>query len=412
MVQVLPETSNSNLYLDSFRRTFSNAQEGFEQGKKQALLDSIANPNATAVQKASAQEKYLQQFGKPDDLIKFQREQGRQQAVIDIKKLLGGETLADNQAAQSQFPGNQNFNPNQEPVTAENLMRPKPPVDPKAINSALLNLAQYDPQAANTIGGILDRKQKSELAKEKQALATEQFQYKKQQDEEARRFKNKESLVTIQEDSMKGLQAGEKQLQSIDTLDKIKGDVTAFSGANLSDILGKIDNPAVKAIGNLIQTPAGAAFKTASKAGFAGLKELWGAKPTEFETKIYTDMHAQIGRSELANDASLTLLKQPLQKSIEENRFRLETIAENPDIDVQQLQTATYQHMKEYSKELKKEFDEKVELWLNEDKERLDKTGGWFGVKKKSRDKTFGAMQEAVDQQAASEKPSLDDIWK
>jgi hypothetical protein len=170
----------------------------------------------------------------------------------------------------------------------------------------------------------------------------------------------------------------------------------------------------VKAIGNLIQTPAGAAFKTASKAGFSGLKDLWGAKPTEFETKIYTDMHAQIGRSELANDASLTLLKQPLQKVLEESRFQLDMIAENPDIDIQELQTATYQHMKEYGKELKQEFDQKVELWLNEDKERLDKTGGWFGTKKKVREKSLGLTptQQAVSEQETGQQSNWKDIWK
>lgn len=184
MVQVLPETSNSNLYLDSFRRTFANAQEGYSEGKKQALLDSIGDPNATPVQKASAQEKFIRQFGKADDLIKFQKEQGRQKAIMGIEQLLNPQPVQQQQQQQQVDPlTGQQQQPNQ-PINADNLMQGQqqapqiaqqaPEVNPQALDKAILGLAQYDPQAANAVSGILDRRQKDKINAEKEGYRREE----------------------------------------------------------------------------------------------------------------------------------------------------------------------------------------------------------------------------------------------
>jgi len=391
MVQVLPETSNQNIWRDIASQAFEGYEEARSEKAKSELFRAANDETLSPMDRSKAMVQYIGKHGKVEDLIKFQKEQGRQKALINFENLLRGgqqENVQNpNQNAPTgvQNPGVDLNNIGNPPANgspqmngpiqnAEQLFNAPGKIKPpqEVLNKALLNLAQYDAPMAKTIGDIFGREQKEEIAAKNQAIKEKEIALKERsqefKEEETRRKERKENaekIDVIQETSSKALKAAEKQLQSIDTISELNdaGQLNALSAANISELLSTSENPIMKLIGKAIQTPAGAAFKTAAKQLFTGLKDLWGAKPTENETKIYTAMHAEVGRNKLANDASLTLLRQPLEQEVEEHNFTQKLIGENPDITVRELQYQRFNHMQEFKKQQKAIFNAKVDLW-------------------------------------------------
>ena len=412
MVQVLPETSNSNIWQQVARDVTTGISQGYEQGKKNALIHAINDPNASPIQRATAEEQYLAKFGKPDDLIKFRREQGRVQAFNDVNNLInpqnvnpaatqgGGNPPAEKAPlpVENQIPGNSNPTAGAPPVTAENLMQPNESqgaqTDPKALEKALFNLAQYDPPAAKAFSDILGRQQKQQIAQENQNLKERKIAVDQEHFRQNKILPMQEKAIDTIKNTNVVLKATNDQLAAI------QADQTGiWSKANMSRILSDAGH---ENLARAVESEGGAAFKTAGKEIFTGgFKRAFGSKPLGIEFHAFDQMLAQIGRKKEVNELTVKSIQAEYEIANEVAKYQMQLLQENPDISPIELNNQTFKYEEEVTDRVFDEWTQYRDRALESVKEK----SSWFQPKKRN-------YETAKEESTQSQPQSWQDLWK
>ncbi len=379
MVQVLPETSNQNIWQQAARDATVGYFEGTKikesrekERQKKALFAAATDPNKTPIDRTKAMEQYVGEYGEIGDVIKFQKEQGRMSAMNNIKELLGRKNNPQATTGNLGLGGEQNNGP--PPATAENLglgnNQQQAPIDNrKLIDDALLDLTQYDPASARTISDVLNRDQKADIAQQNQDIKKRTLDVKEEQFRQNKIIPIQEKAATTIKRTNGLLKAGSDQLAALDS-------TGVWSAANISQVLSAAGyDTAAKAA----QSEGGAIFKTAGKEIITGgLKEAFGARPLGIEFQAYEDMQAQIGRKKEVNELAIkSIMAEPTIQN-EVAKYQMQLIADNPNISPIELNTKSFKYEEEVTDRVFKEWEEYRDRAL----ESMKQKSSWFGLGK------------------------------
>lgn len=168
-------------------------------------------------------------------------------------------------------------------------------------------------------------------------------------------------VLPIQQKAIENYKAAETTSFALDNmLASVKNrDVGIWSEANLSKILEEAGYPTLALAA---QTQGTALFKTNAKTIFAGAREIF-PKMTNYDAKVFEQMMPSVGRDETANEVSIETLKFPQQAKMEEAKFVMNVLSQNPDISAIELNSKTFNHMQDFKDKLYNEWHEKLVRW-------------------------------------------------
>ena len=417
MVQVLPETSNSNIWQQAAR----DASVGYFEGKKiadsrekerqkKALFAAATDENLTPMDRTKAMTRYIGEHGEVGDIIKYQKEQNRLKYSNEVMDLLNGRNTNQNPEGNGQNTGTDLANiGNQPPANnappvgnppqndqqiqnAQDLFNGKPKVSPEAINTALFNLAQYDPPGAKVISDALGRKQKDEIAQKNQDLKERKL------DQDAEQFRvNK--IIPIQEHAMETIKSTNTVLKATnDQLAAVQADTTGiWSMANLSKLLRDAGH---ETLADAVQSEGGAAMVTAGKEIFTGgFKRAFGSKPIGIEFNAFEAMLAQVGRKKEVNEMVIKSIQAEYQIANEVAKYQMQLLKDNPNIGPVELNTATFEYEEQVTDRVFKEW----EGYRDRAIESMKQKSSWFG-------KGVPDKKEAPKEENKAQ--SWQDLWK
>ncbi|MGD8326449.1 MAG: hypothetical protein PVF65_06000 [Sphingomonadales bacterium] len=130
----------------------------------------------------------------------------------------------------------------------------------------------------------------------------------------------------------------------------LSGEIGVLSRANLSEMLP--DWGILKPLKRGLMTGAGQQFKSASKAIFKSLKEIFGARPTNIDVKILEDMFGKIGQSVAANLVSTKIIEAGARLRVAKGQIYQQLREANPRASETQLRRETTKRYRKYQDEL------------------------------------------------------------
>lgn len=304
MIQILPHTpSAGEMAAQNLGQGIGGAVEAYYQQK---------NENAAQQKKEAGIDQMIKQLGLPEDqasIIKgIALEKLPEKTGLGLLAHAARRKPSGVEGALGQQPSEMAI-PSQEEISA---------------------LAAWDPQQARLLQDERNAQLKSAASRDKQ-------------------------ILPLQEAASTQLKTARNQIQALDTqLAAVRsGDVGVFSKANLSEFLDKAGYPT---LAKAAQSEGGKVFKTGGKQIFAGAKNIFGAKVSNFEAGIFDSMMAQVGVNAKANELAIKSLMVPHLHEQEEARFKLDLIADHPEMSAVQVNNAVYRHMERYDEDLAEDW--------------------------------------------------------
>lgn len=175
---------------------------------------------------------------------------------------------------------------------------------------------------------------------------------------EQKKFKMREKEVALRETKKErqsiteSASKAQEQLLSLDQMeDAVKsGELGPISKAAFSEMVPDV-GPFISLKRALIN-PTAAQFKTATKAIMSGAKDIFGARVTNYDARLFQEMLPQIGRNKEANLTAIRVLKDLSAAKVEKRRILDRLIDETPERNLPKL-------MRKVEEEYDKYLDQK-----------------------------------------------------
>lgn len=174
---------------------------------------------------------------------------------------------------------------------------------------------------------------------------------------------NQTKVLDIQQDSEKTVESSSKALTAFNNQLAVVQKTGVLSRANFSKML---KDQGFTALGNAVQSGEGALFDASGKEIVgAGLKEAYGSKPLGVEFDAYMNALAQPGRDPKVNELTIQGLKLPYEIKNAIARFKMDLIADNPNISPIVLNSAAYRFGEDYRNQAIDAWEQTVRDTLN-----------------------------------------------
>ena len=320
----------------------NSKMEGMKQAKLAEAYSALGLPAQLATLPEAAQKEYLIDIGKTQrQKTGLEFLQGPEaEGIQGISAQQPQATQIQPQSAQAQrampgmevVEGQEQLSPQGEVATAEEeLIAPwNEPRAPGPSERKVMAARGVSPEVGQAYEAAATRSHQ----REKFAAEREKEDYSRHK--------------TWIEDTEKGAEKAEDYLFSLGTLqDAIQsGEVGKYSRAAWIESLS--DKGPLGVLKKALRKPSQQAFISASKSLLGSLKEIFGARPTDYDVFLLTDIFPKVGQSEEANMIALKILEGPAQAHLKKQEIFEALREKNPRASVSQLKAATQKQFRSW----------------------------------------------------------------